>query len=70
MLVLGCFKLVSYSLLGRELIRLFDFSEHDSMLEPFAYRAGKATTSLCPALQWEHGMACVTQVLRPEILRK
>jgi len=70
MLVLGCFKCASYSLLGRVSIRLYGLSEHNWMLEPIAYRAGKFTTSLCPILQWEHAMAPVIQVLRPENLRK
>jgi hypothetical protein len=69
-MVLGCYKFVSYSLLGRASIGLFGLMEHDSMLEPIAYRAGKVTTSSCPVLQWEQAMAYVTQVLRPEILRK
>jgi len=50
-LVLGCFKFVSYSLLGRASIGLFGLRELNSVLEPIAYRAGKITKSLCPVLQ-------------------
>jgi hypothetical protein len=60
---------VLYSLLGSVSIRLFGVREHDSMLEPIAYKASKVTTCLGPVLQWKNVIARVTQVLRPEILR-
>jgi len=68
-LVLDCFKFVSYTLLGRASIKLLGLREHDSVLESIAYRAGKVTTPVYSVLQWEHAMVLVTQVLRPEILR-